>query len=355
MADTLAITVIPTKPRVEPMSTTPMPQPVIDMLRLPNPAVMATVAKDGRPVSVATWYILEDDGRLLLGLDAKRARIKHMERDPRISLTVLAQDDWYTHVSLQGKVVSIVPDEGLREIDRLSRHYGGQPYANRESPRVAAHGSGGRHPGDAVRVGDRRRRRPHRVRRGRPVVRLFVAVLPPDEVLDDLEAHVEPRRDAGPEIRWTDRHQWHVTLAFLGAVPEARVEPLTDALAEAAARRDPLVLRLAGAGAFPGPDAARVLWAGVEQLRGDFGAAAAGIRRRASAAGASPDGTRFRPHVTLGRFHRPTEATRWIRALDAWESPAWQVGAFALVESHLGQGRERRPRYEVLAELSLRP
>lgn len=116
-----------------------MPQPVIDMLRLPNPAVMATVAKDGRPVSVATWYILEDDGRILLGLDAKRARIKHMERDPRISLTVLAQDDWYTHVSLQGNVVSIVPDEGLREIDRLSRHYGGQPYANRESPRVAAH------------------------------------------------------------------------------------------------------------------------------------------------------------------------------------------------------------------------
>ncbi|GAA5020199.1 RNA 2',3'-cyclic phosphodiesterase [Terrabacter aeriphilus] len=186
-------------------------------------------------------------------------------------------------------------------------------------------------------------------------MRLFVAVLPPDEVLDDLEAHVEPRRDAGPEIRWTDRQQWHVTLAFLGAVPEARVEPLTDALAEAAARRDPLVLRLAGAGAFPGPDAARVLWAGVEQLRGDLGAAAAGIRRAASAAGASPDGTRFRAHVTLGRFHRPTEATRWIRALDAWEGPAWQVGALALVESHLGQGRERRPRHEVLAELPLRP
>ncbi|MCM4082414.1 TIGR03618 family F420-dependent PPOX class oxidoreductase [Paractinoplanes hotanensis] len=120
------------------MSTTPMPQPVIDMLRLPNPAVMATVAADGRPVSVATWYLLEDDGRILLGLDAKRARIKHMEKDPRISLTVLAQDDWYTHVSLQGKVVSIVPDEGLRDIDRLSRHYGGEPYANRERPRVSA-------------------------------------------------------------------------------------------------------------------------------------------------------------------------------------------------------------------------
>lgn len=96
-------------------------------------------------------------------------------------------------------------------------------------------------------------------------MRLFVAVVPPDDVLDDLEEHVEPRRDAGPEIRWTDRHQWHVTLAFLGAVPEARLDDLTDALARSAARRDPLVLRLAGAGAFPNPYAARVLWAGVDE------------------------------------------------------------------------------------------
>ena len=120
------------------MSTTPMPEQVLDLLRLPNPAVMATVAADGRPVSVATWYLLEDDGRVLLGLDAKRARLKHMRADPRISLTVLERDDWYTHVSLQGRVVSVTDDVGLRDIDRLARHYTGNAYANRERPRVSA-------------------------------------------------------------------------------------------------------------------------------------------------------------------------------------------------------------------------
>ena len=120
------------------MPKTPMPEQVVELLRQPNPAVMATVAADGRPVSVATWYLLEDDGHVLLGLDAKRARLKHMRADPRISLTVLARDDWYTHVSLQGRVVSITDDVGLRDIDRLSRHYGGRPYANRERPRVSA-------------------------------------------------------------------------------------------------------------------------------------------------------------------------------------------------------------------------
>jgi PPOX class probable F420-dependent enzyme len=116
----------------------PMPDHVLELLRRPNPAVMATVAPDGRPVTVATWYLLEDDGRVLLGLDATRARLKHMRNDPRISLTVLAEGDWYTHVSLQGRVDSIADDEGLRDIDRLARHYTGNSYPNRRSPRVSA-------------------------------------------------------------------------------------------------------------------------------------------------------------------------------------------------------------------------
>jgi PPOX class probable F420-dependent enzyme len=120
------------------MPTPPLPDRALDLLRRPNPAVMATLAADGRPVSVATWYLLEDGGRILLNLDAGRARLEHLRRDPRLSLTVLAGDDWYTHVSLQGRVVSITDDEDLRDIDRLSRHYTGNPYSNRERRRVSA-------------------------------------------------------------------------------------------------------------------------------------------------------------------------------------------------------------------------
>lgn len=121
------------------MPDLPLPQHVLDLLAQPNPAVMATVAADGRPVTVATWYLLEPDGTILLGLDAGRARLKHLHHDPRVSLTALAQDSWYTHVSVQGRVGPITDDENLREIDRLSQHYTGKPYANRESPRVATH------------------------------------------------------------------------------------------------------------------------------------------------------------------------------------------------------------------------
>jgi PPOX class probable F420-dependent enzyme len=117
----------------------PLPDQALELLAQPNPAVMASIAADGRPVTVATWYLLEPDGSILLGLDAGRARLNHLRRDPRVSLTALAQNDWYTHISVYGHVVSIVDDEGLRDIDRISRHYTGNPYRNRERPRVSAH------------------------------------------------------------------------------------------------------------------------------------------------------------------------------------------------------------------------
>jgi 2'-5' RNA ligase len=188
-------------------------------------------------------------------------------------------------------------------------------------------------------------------------MRLFVAIVPPDDVLDHLAEHVEPRRladeQAAGDVRWTDRHQWHVTLAFLADVPEWRLDDLTAALASTAARHPSPLLQLTGAGAFPNAYSARVLYTSVEQVRGDLGKVVSGIRTACNGVGATPDGTRFHAHVTLGRFRRPTEATRWIRAFDAYEGPVWKATEVALVESHLGEGRGRRPRYEVLATAPL--
>jgi len=119
------------------MSRPPLPSRAVELLRRPNAAVMATLRADGSPVTAATWYLWEDDGRVLVNLDATRVRLKHLRRDPRVSLTVLAED-WYTHVTLMGRVVELRDDEGLADIDRVSTHYTGRPYPNRTDPRVSA-------------------------------------------------------------------------------------------------------------------------------------------------------------------------------------------------------------------------
>ncbi|RZS89749.1 PPOX class probable F420-dependent enzyme [Motilibacter rhizosphaerae] len=118
-----------------------MPEPlsaeVRELLARPNPAVIATVRPDGSPVSVATWYLLDGD-RILVNMDEGRRRLEWLRQDPRVSLTALAEGDWYTHVSVQGRVVEWRDDEDLADIDRLSRHYGGGAYPNRERRRVSA-------------------------------------------------------------------------------------------------------------------------------------------------------------------------------------------------------------------------
>lgn len=184
-------------------------------------------------------------------------------------------------------------------------------------------------------------------------MRLFVALVPPDEVTEHLAEHLAPRVEAGPDLRWSDPHQWHVTLAFLAQVPEWRLDELTEALASTAARHGPQQLRVAGAGAFPNAYAARVLWAGVEALVGNLDPVSSGIRSACNSVGATPDGARFRPHLTLARLNRPTEATRWIRALEVYEGPVWKADHVSVVESHLGEGRDRRPRYELVDQMAL--
>lgn len=119
------------------MSKPPLPSEADDLLRRPNPCVMATLRSDGTPVSTPTWYVWED-GRALISLDEGRVRLKHLRRDPRVTLTVLDEDNWYTHVTLIGRVVELKDDEGLADIDRLSRHYTGNPYPNRDRARVSA-------------------------------------------------------------------------------------------------------------------------------------------------------------------------------------------------------------------------
>jgi PPOX class probable F420-dependent enzyme len=120
------------------MPKPPMPAETFELFRKPNPAVIAVQTPEGQPVSVATWYLVEDDGRVLVNMDGERARVAWMRAEPRVALTALKDGEWYTHVSIRGRVVEWRDDVGLVDIDRLSTHYGGKPYPTRDRPRVSA-------------------------------------------------------------------------------------------------------------------------------------------------------------------------------------------------------------------------
>ena len=118
------------------MPPPPLPPEVVELLRRPNPAVVASLRADGSPHTVATWYDL-DEGQVLLNMDASRLRLRHMRADPRVALTVL-DEDWYRHVSLLGTIVRLEEDPELVGIDRLALRYTGSPFRRRDAHRFSA-------------------------------------------------------------------------------------------------------------------------------------------------------------------------------------------------------------------------
>jgi 2'-5' RNA ligase len=185
--------------------------------------------------------------------------------------------------------------------------------------------------------------------------RMFVAVVPPAEVVEHLDEFLDVRRDTG-EIRWTVAEQFHLTLAFLAEVPDRKVDDLVERLERSAARRTAFQTSLVGGGAFPNVARARVIWAGLdldETGSTELGRLATGCRAAAARAGIAVDGARFKPHLTVGRVKQPHDVSRWVRLLEAYSGPPWTVDEMTLVESFLGQGPRGRPRHETVATFPL--
>lgn len=167
--------------------------------------------------------------------------------------------------------------------------------------------------------------------------RLFVAVVPPPAVRAALDEFLEPRRVAGPELRWMLPEAWHLTCAFMGDVPDDALDDLGAALVDVAARMAPFGITVAGAGAFPNPDAARVLWLGVAEGADELGRLAVRCRNAAAGCGIEVDGGRFRAHVTVARANG-LRVLRWLDVLETVQPQSWRATGFTLIRSQLRAG-----------------
>lgn len=107
----------------------PLPPGLLAWLEEPRPAVVTTLRADGSPTSAATWYRLVD-GRVLLSMLDGGLRDRNLQRDPRMSMTVLGTD-WYAQVTVEGRAVERRPDHEFVDVDGLSQHYDGRPYRDR--------------------------------------------------------------------------------------------------------------------------------------------------------------------------------------------------------------------------------
>jgi 2'-5' RNA ligase len=173
-----------------------------------------------------------------------------------------------------------------------------------------------------------------------PTLRCFVAIDVSSEVRAAVTVAQARVRTQAPDadVRWTDREQIHLTLKFLGAVPEERVQAVSSSLEAVVADASPIDLAAAGLGAFPSLRRPRVLWAGVSAGIPELTALAAAVDGALAPLGFSPEPRAFSAHLTIGRVRSPRGARALAPALEgagAAEFGSWTASELVLYESRL--------------------
>lgn len=139
--------------------------------------------------------------------------------------------------------------------------------------------------------------------------RVFCGIDLPDDVRESVMAHSMFLRKAVPEAQpsWSRPDNIHLTLKFLGEIPQSRVESLSKAAGDASRGLESFPISVQGSGVFP-THGARVLWIGIEDLKGKLGELYRRLEEECAKAGFKKEGRPFHPHLTLARLRKPQHA-----------------------------------------------
>jgi PPOX class probable F420-dependent enzyme len=106
---------------------TELPERLAALLERPSPCLLATVNPDGSPQLTQTW-VDTDSQHILINTVQGHRKLKNIERDPRVAVSILDPDDTASYYSVRGTVTSTTTDGARDSIERLSRRYTGGPY-----------------------------------------------------------------------------------------------------------------------------------------------------------------------------------------------------------------------------------
>jgi RNA 2',3'-cyclic 3'-phosphodiesterase len=185
--------------------------------------------------------------------------------------------------------------------------------------------------------------------------RTFIAIAVPEPIEQEL---ARLQAELAPEVagcHWTSTRPFHITLAFLGDVPDSDLNQICQTVTASTISLDRFEVEVHGLGAFPNAGRPRVVWAGVTATNinalNELQQSVIGSLERI---GHSPDDPRFHPHVTLGRIKHSRQGNRRVQALiERWAG--WSAGGFTVTDvfvmaSILGRAG---PSYEVLGRCLL--
>jgi RNA 2',3'-cyclic 3'-phosphodiesterase len=186
-------------------------------------------------------------------------------------------------------------------------------------------------------------------------MRLFVAV-DLDEAARAAIAAEQKRvaaamGDARTSVRWVKADHLHLTLVFLGEVPEAQAAKVAGTVARPL-DASPFDLIFRGIGVFPARGSPRAVWIGVTDGAAELTAFQHALSERVAGEGIALESRPFQPHLTLGRWRqsRPSDRARALAASDSRIVARSHVSCATLYHSRISSAG---PTYTALSRATL--
>ena len=172
------------------------------------------------------------------------------------------------------------------------------------------------------------------------MIRAFIAITPPTTLQQTVAEVRQVFQSLTLPWRWVTPDHIHLTLRFLGNVPDESVPSLLQAMAQAAQGQTAFPLRARALGCFPQPARPRVLWVGLD----DPSQALERLNERLMAAltplGFPPEDRPFHPHLTLARAQNRIPSSRLLPMLQTYQNR--DFGEFLVLQVHLVQSQLQR-------------
>ena len=172
------------------------------------------------------------------------------------------------------------------------------------------------------------------------MIRAFIAITPPTTLQQTVAEVRQVFQRLALPWRWVTPDHIHLTLRFLGNVPDESVISLFHAMEHAAQGQTVFPLRAKALGCFPHPARPRVLWVGLD----DPSQALERLNERLTVAltplGFPPEDRPLHPHLTLARVQNVRRSSQLLPVLQTYQNR--DFGEFLVTQVHLMQSQLQR-------------
>jgi len=136
-------------------------------------------------------------------------------------------------------------------------------------------------------------------------LRAFIAIDLPQSIQNSISKETARlQKILGNEtIRWTQVQNIHLTLKFLGNIPNTHIDFLKQILIKTADSNSAFDLQITSIGSFPDLKLPRVIWLGVQSSAG-LTSVQKNVEGAVSNLGYEKEARKFSPHLTLGRVRQ---------------------------------------------------